>query len=85
VHIIDSNEFITEDNPIGNEKIDKFGNLLGGMLFSFFFSYVEPRELGHWFKAAMFILPNRHPQRQYMLAVDAACTSRFCDSLYYFC
>ena len=40
--------------------------------------------LGRRFKAATFILPNRHPQRQYMLAIDAARTSGFRDSLYYF-
>ena len=37
VHVIDGDEFVTEDNPIGDEKIDKFGNLLGGTrLFPFF-------------------------------------------------
>jgi chromatin structure-remodeling complex protein RSC7 len=30
VYIIDGDEFVTEDNPIGDEKIDQFGNLLGG-------------------------------------------------------
>lgn len=36
-YIIDGDEFVTEDNPIGNEKIDQFGNLLGGT--PSFFSY----------------------------------------------
>jgi chromatin structure-remodeling complex protein RSC7 len=36
VHSIDGNEFVTEDNPIGKEKIDKFGNLLGGTSLFFF-------------------------------------------------
>jgi len=40
--------------------------------------------LGRKFKASTFCLPNRHPQRQYMLAIDAARTSGFRDSLYYF-
>jgi chromatin structure-remodeling complex protein RSC7 len=30
VYIIDGDEFVTEDNPVGDEKIDQFGNLLGG-------------------------------------------------------
>ena len=29
-YIIDGDEFVTEDNPKGDEKIDQFGNLLGG-------------------------------------------------------
>jgi len=33
VYIIDGDEFVTEDNPKGDEKIDKFGNLLGGPWF----------------------------------------------------
>ena len=36
------------------------------------------------FKAQTFQLPNRHPDRMYMLAIDAARTSGFRDSLYYF-
>ncbi|KAF9440928.1 hypothetical protein P691DRAFT_767015 [Macrolepiota fuliginosa MF-IS2] len=67
VHVTDGDEFITEDDPRGDEKIDKWGNLLGGRKF----------------KASTFPLP-RHPQRQYMLAIDAARTSGFRDSLYYF-
>ena len=30
IYIIDGDEFVTEDDPKGNEKIDQFGNLLGG-------------------------------------------------------
>ncbi|KAF8639179.1 hypothetical protein AX17_001666 [Amanita inopinata Kibby_2008] len=67
-YVIDGDEFVTEDNPKGDEKIDKWGNLLGGRRF----------------KASTFVLPNRHPQRQYLLAIDAARTSGFRDSLYYF-
>lgn len=36
------------------------------------------------FKANTFLLPNRDPKRVYMLAIDAARTSGFRDSLYYF-
>lgn len=68
VYVIDGDEFVTEDDPKGDEKIDKWGTLLGGRRF----------------KAYTFVLPNRHPQRQYMLAIDAARTSGFRDSLYYF-
>ncbi|KAJ7625089.1 chromatin remodelling complex Rsc7/Swp82 subunit-domain-containing protein [Mycena polygramma] len=68
VYIIEGDEFVTEDDPKGDEKIDKWGNLLGGRRF----------------KAATFILPGRHPERRYMLAIDAARTSGFRDSLYYF-
>ena len=39
---------------------------------------------GRVFKAGTFILPQRHPERRYMLAIDAARTSGFRDSLYYF-
>ena len=68
VYYIEGDEFVTEDDPKGDTKIDKNGNLLGGRRF----------------KAATFTLPNRHPERQYMLAIDAARTSGFRDSLYYF-
>ena len=40
--------------------------------------------LGRVYKAATFTLPQRHPHRVYMLAIDAARTSGFRDSLYYF-
>jgi chromatin structure-remodeling complex protein RSC7 len=40
--------------------------------------------LGRVFKANTFTLPNRHPDRLYMLAIDCARTSGFRDSLYYF-
>ncbi|KNZ74089.1 Chromatin structure-remodeling complex subunit RSC7 [Termitomyces sp. J132] len=68
VYIIDGDEFVTDEDPKGNEKIDHSGVLLGDRKF----------------KAATFILPNRHPTRHYMLAIDAARTSGFRDSLYYF-
>ncbi|KAJ7291250.1 chromatin remodelling complex Rsc7/Swp82 subunit-domain-containing protein [Mycena rebaudengoi] len=67
-YIIEGDEFVTEEDPKGDEKIDKWGNLLGGRRF----------------KAATFVLPGRHPERRYMLAIDAARTSGFRDSLYYF-
>ncbi|KAJ8453738.1 hypothetical protein ONZ45_g19589 [Pleurotus djamor] len=68
VYTIDGDEFVTPDNEVGDTKIDKNGNLLGGRKF----------------KAGTFILPNRDPERMYMLAIDAARTSGFRDSLYYF-
>ncbi|CAK5267548.1 unnamed protein product [Mycena citricolor] len=67
-YIIEGDEFITENDPKGDEKIDQWGNLLGDRKF----------------KAATFVLPGRHPERRYMLAIDAARTSGFRDSLYYF-
>ncbi|KAF8208205.1 chromatin remodelling complex Rsc7/Swp82 subunit-domain-containing protein [Mycena galopus ATCC 62051] len=67
-YVIEGDEFVTEDDPKGDEKIDKWGNLLGGRRF----------------KAATFILPGRHAERRYLLAIDAARTSGFRDSLYYF-
>jgi chromatin structure-remodeling complex protein RSC7 len=42
------------------------------------------RRPGRVFKAQTFTLPNRHPTKMYMLAIDAARTSGFRDSLYYF-
>ncbi|KAI0058359.1 hypothetical protein BV25DRAFT_1967870 [Artomyces pyxidatus] len=69
-YIIDGDEYVTDDDPIGDTKIDKNGNLLGG----------ERRK----FKAQTFALPMRHPERMYILAIDAARTSGFRDSLYYF-
>ncbi|KAH9053614.1 chromatin remodelling complex Rsc7/Swp82 subunit-domain-containing protein [Lactarius vividus] len=68
VYVIEGDEFVTEDDAKGDTKIDKNGNLLGGRKF----------------KAQTFNLPNRHPERMYMLAIDAARTSGFRDSLYYF-
>ncbi|KAF5392878.1 hypothetical protein D9757_000856 [Collybiopsis confluens] len=68
VYIIEGDQFITEDDPKGDEKIDKWGNLLGGRRF----------------KASTFALPNRHPERRYMLAIEAARSSGYRDSLYYF-
>ncbi|TFY55332.1 hypothetical protein EVG20_g9359, partial [Dentipellis fragilis] len=68
LYVIDGDEYVTEDDPKGDTKIDKHGNLLGGRKF----------------KAQTFTLPKRDPDRQYMLAIDAARTSGFRDSLYYF-
>ncbi|KLO18369.1 hypothetical protein SCHPADRAFT_866713 [Schizopora paradoxa] len=68
VYVIENDEFITDNDPKGDEKIDENGNLLGGRVF----------------KAQTFILPGRHPERKYMLAIEAARTSGFRDSLYYF-
>ncbi|KAL5478327.1 NPL6 [Sanghuangporus weigelae] len=65
---IEGDAYITEDDPKGDTKIDANGNLLGGRTF----------------KSQTFILPGRHPERRYMLAIDAARTSGFRDSLYYF-
>ncbi|KIK68264.1 hypothetical protein GYMLUDRAFT_154083 [Collybiopsis luxurians FD-317 M1] len=67
-YIIEGDQFVTDDDPKGDEKIDKWGNLLGGRKF----------------KATTFALPNRHPERQYMLAIEAARSSGYRDSLYYF-
>ena len=30
-YTISGDEFVTEDDPKGDEKIDEYGNLLGGM------------------------------------------------------
>ncbi|KAI5117462.1 hypothetical protein M0805_004066 [Coniferiporia weirii] len=68
VYVIEGDAFVTEDDPTGDTKIDANGNLLGGRVF----------------KAQTFILPGRHPERRYMLAIDAARSSGFRDSLYYF-
>jgi chromatin structure-remodeling complex protein RSC7 len=85
VYIIEGDEFVTEDDPKGDEKIDKWGNLLGGLwLLRAIHSHSHPLLSGRRFKAATFVLPGRHPERRYMLAIDAARTSGFRDSLYYF-
>ncbi|PCH37398.1 hypothetical protein WOLCODRAFT_109796 [Wolfiporia cocos MD-104 SS10] len=68
VYIIEGDEYVTEDDPAGDTKIDVNGNLQGGRRF----------------KAQTFTIPTRHPERKYMLAIDAARTSGFRDSLYYF-
>ncbi|CCL99390.1 uncharacterized protein FIBRA_01408 [Fibroporia radiculosa] len=68
VYILENDEYVTDDDPKGDAKIDSQGNLLGGRKF----------------KAQTFAIPNRHPERKYMLAIDAARTSGFRDSLYYF-
>jgi len=85
VYIIDGDEYVTADDPKGDEKMDKWGNLLGGKeLFFHAYSQKFTRLSGPRCKESTSVLPNRHPQRQYMLAIDAARTSGFRDSLYYF-
>ncbi|KAG2035568.1 chromatin remodelling complex Rsc7/Swp82 subunit-domain-containing protein [Suillus americanus] len=68
VYFIDGDEFVTDPDEKGDEKVDADGNLLGGRKF----------------KCHTFVLPQRHPSRQYMLAIDAARASGFRDSLYFF-
>ncbi|CCO30572.1 Chromatin structure-remodeling complex subunit RSC7 AltName: Full=Nuclear protein localization protein 6 [Rhizoctonia solani AG-1 IB] len=66
---LQNDELTIDDDPKGDEKIDARGNLLGD------------RE----FKAPTFSSPWRDdPERKYMLSIDAARTSGFRDSLYYF-
>jgi hypothetical protein len=71
-----SNTRTKGSNTINAEKFDHFGDLLGGtmsflILNSIFLnSFIE--FIGRRFKAATIILPNRHPQSQYMLSIDAA-------------
>ncbi|OAX36900.1 hypothetical protein K503DRAFT_694252 [Rhizopogon vinicolor AM-OR11-026] len=68
LYFIEGDEFVTDPDEKGDEKIDVDGNLLGGRKF----------------KCHTFVLPQRHPSRQYMLAIDAARASGFRDSLYFF-
>ncbi|KAF8579967.1 hypothetical protein K439DRAFT_1358324 [Ramaria rubella] len=68
VYVLENDELVTEDDPKGDQKIDKDGFLQGS----------------RQFKAQTFVLPHRHPTRQYMLAIEAARTSGYKDSLYYF-
>jgi chromatin structure-remodeling complex protein RSC7 len=107
VYVIEGDELVTEDDPKGDTKIDKNGNLLGGAFCQFlsFPSSFQPRSyvcaspctrcaqlrlalfcvhVGRRFKAQTFNLPNRHPERMFMLAIDAARTSGLRDTLYYF-
>ncbi|KAH9048880.1 chromatin remodelling complex Rsc7/Swp82 subunit-domain-containing protein [Lactarius hengduanensis] len=69
VYVIEGDEFVTEDDAKGDTRSTETGTC----------SAVRRR-----FKAQTFNLPNRHPERMYMLAIDAARTSGFRDSLYYF-
>ncbi|KIM64176.1 hypothetical protein SCLCIDRAFT_116051 [Scleroderma citrinum Foug A] len=68
VYYIERDEFVTEPDEKGDQKIDIDGILQGGRRF----------------KCSTFVLPSRHPTRHYMLAIDAARSSGFRDSLYYF-
>lgn len=65
---LERDNLVTNEDPIGNTKIDVNGNLQGG------------RE----FKAATFTVPSRHPDIKYMLAIECARSCGFRDSLYYF-
>ncbi|KAF8323813.1 hypothetical protein DL93DRAFT_2049468, partial [Clavulina sp. PMI_390] len=68
-YIFENDELQTEEDEVGNTKIDANGNLLGGRVF----------------KADTFCSPWRpNPEKRYMLSIDAARTSGFRDSLYYF-
>ena len=67
-YIVEDDELQTPNIEIGDTKISPDGELLGG----------------RQFKATTFVIKNRHPSRRYMLAIDAARTSGFKDSLYYF-
>lgn len=86
IYYIEGDEYVTGDLPEGDEKIDKDGNLLGGTFCGSMRSISQSQRsmLGRQFKAQTFILPSRDPKRKYMLAIDAARSSGFRDSLYYF-
>lgn len=85
VYVIDGDEYVTDDDPKGDTKIDSNGNLLGGeSCTSSTRTGMADAATERRFKSQTFILPNRHPERKYMLAIDAARTSGFRDSLYYF-
>ena len=66
--LLERDNLVTREDPVGNTKVDMSGNLLGG------------RE----FKAATFHVPTRNPEVKYMLAIDCARSSGYRDSLYYF-
>ena len=73
--------------PLIVSKIDKDGVLQGGeagysQLAAL--AHATCRFSGRQFKAQTFVLPHRHPTRQYMLPIGAARTSGYKDSLYYF-
>ena len=86
VYYIERDEFVTEPDEKGDQKIDIDGILQGGELDV---PFCLPGSLiltaiGRRFKCSTFVLPSRHPTRHYMLAIDAARSSGFRDSLYYF-
>jgi chromatin structure-remodeling complex protein RSC7 len=79
-----NDELTIEDDEKGDQKIDAKGNLLGGEPSSVEFNCSNTVS-GREFKAPTFASPWRDdPDRQYMLSIDAARTSGFRDSLYYF-
>lgn len=78
---------MTEENDIGNTKIDINGNLLGGESYLHLCHVDErlTRPPGRAFKADTFCSPWRaNTEKRYMLSIEAARTSGFRDSLYYF-
>ncbi|EJD52093.1 hypothetical protein AURDEDRAFT_111568 [Auricularia subglabra TFB-10046 SS5] len=69
IYILENDELVTPNDPKGETKIDENGVLQGGRVF----------------KATTFTIPSRpNPHRHYMLAIDAARSSGFRDSLYFF-
>lgn len=83
VYVIEGDELILESDPQGDEKVDQWGNLLGGLSLTSIPDLLDDF-VGRRYRANTFILPNRHDKRVYMLAIDAARTSGYRDSLYYF-
>ena len=86
VYYIERDEFVTEPDEKGDQKIDIDGILQGGELDVPFCQSgnLIVTIIGRRFKCSTFVLPTRHPTRHYMLAIDAARSSGFRDSLYYF-
>ncbi|KZW00330.1 hypothetical protein EXIGLDRAFT_604510 [Exidia glandulosa HHB12029] len=69
LYAVENDELVIPNDPKGEEKIDENGVLQGGRMF----------------KATTFTIPTRpHPLRTYMLAIDAARSSGYRDSLYFF-
>lgn len=86
-YIFEDDELKTEEDEIGNTKIDSNGNLMGGTVCSVFdiLAIVDSTLPGRVFKAETFCSPWRaNPDKRYMLSIEAARTSGFRDSLYYF-
>ncbi|KAL4070265.1 chromatin remodelling complex Rsc7/Swp82 subunit-domain-containing protein [Scleroderma citrinum] len=87
IYYIEGDEFVTEPDEKGDQKIDIDGVLQGGEIAFLLFvgaSCLSFIAIGRRFKCSTFVLPARHPTRHYMLAIDAARSSGFRDSLYYF-
>lgn len=88
-YVFEDDELITEEDEKGNEKVDKNGNLLGGEFITscgeLTFTNTGSLCVGRVFKADTFCSPWRANQdKRYMLSIEAARTSGFRDSLYYF-